>query len=224
MVTEAFIGAVRARPVLKLRLAKLLRAVGYDTTDWMRVVMYRRCFAAVREMRPENLDALEISAGPQWAREFNFRSYTGTHYPDFDICGQVLPRRFDLIIADQVFEHLRRPYRAAQNVRAMLRPGGTFLVSVPFLVRVHRSPSDCTRWTEEGLRWFLVEAGFPESGIVTDSWGNRACLKANLNAWRKRGFARSLVNEPNFPVMVWAFARSVGDCGSPGSSDASGTK
>ena len=37
--------------------------------------------------------------------------------------------------------------------------------------------------------------------------GNRACLKANLMRWPKRGFTGSLENEPDFPVMVWAFAQ-----------------
>jgi len=192
---------------MKERLGRVLHAIGYNTADWMRIVMYQHCFAYIRELGPERLDVLEISAGPQWAREFPFRSYTGTDYPGFDVCSETLPARFDLIIADQVFEHLKWPYRAGRNVLAMLRPGGHFLVAVPFLVRVHTSPIDCSRWTEQGLSYLLQECGFPEAGIATASWGNRACLKANLTSWRKRGLFGSLANEPDFPVMVWAFAR-----------------
>src|SRR5690349_17344304 len=123
MIAEAITGWARSQPQVKDRLRRVFRAAGYDTTDWMRIVMYRRCFEFVRSLGPETLDALEISAGPQWVRQFTFRSYTGTDYPDFDICSQTLPRRFDLIIADQVFEHLKWPYRAARNVLTMLRPG-----------------------------------------------------------------------------------------------------
>jgi hypothetical protein len=72
---------------------------------------------------------------------------------------------------------------------------------------VHRSPTDCTRWTAEGLSYFLQECGFDAAGITTDSWGNRACLKANLTTWRKRGLLGSLANEPDFPLVVWAFAQ-----------------
>ena len=53
---------------------------------------------------------MEISAGPQWVREFNFRFFTDMKYPEYDICAQTLDRQFDLIIADQIFEHLKRPY------------------------------------------------------------------------------------------------------------------
>jgi SAM-dependent methyltransferase len=184
-----------------------LKAIGYDTTDWMRVVMYRDCFAFIRELGPERLDTMEISAGPQWRRQFQFRSYTATEYPGFDVCSEALPRRFDLIIADQVFEHLKWPYRAGRNILAMLNPGGFLVITVPFLVKVHRSPHDCSRWTEEGLSYLLQECGFPEAGITTNSWGNRACALANFTRWRKRGFLRPLANEPDFPLVVWAFAQ-----------------
>jgi SAM-dependent methyltransferase len=169
--------------------------------------MYRRAFALLRELGPERLDTLEISAGPQWRRQFQFGSYAEMNFPEFDICNDVLPRQFDLIIADQVFEHLRWPARAARNVYAMLKPGGRFIIATPFLVRVHESPIDCNRWTADGLSYFLQEAGFPPEEIAAEGWGNRACLKANLTRWRKRGFFGSLKNEPEFPVMVWAFAR-----------------
>src|ERR1700680_1866544 len=104
---DNLIAFVRSRPELKVRVKKLLQRIGYDTTDWLRVVMYRDCFAFVRSLEPETKDVLEISAGPQWIREFTFGSYTGTDYPEFDICSQRLLRQFDLIIADQVFEHLK---------------------------------------------------------------------------------------------------------------------
>ena len=205
----ALTSLVRSRPALKLRARNLLQRLGYDTADWMRIVMYRRCFEFVRALGPDRLDVLEVSAGPQWSREFKFRSYTPTQYPDFDLCAQTLPATFDLIIADQVFEHLHWPYRAGRNALAMLKPGGVFLITVPFLVRVHASPTDCTRWTPEGLCYFLQECGFPDAGIAVDSWGNRACVKANLLAWRKRRPFDSLKNEPNFPLVVWAFARNL---------------
>jgi len=106
-----------------------------------------------------------------------------------------------------VFEHLKWPYRAGRNVHAMLKPGGHFVISTPFLVRVHRVPIDCSRWTEDGLSYLLQECGFSSENVVTGSWGNRACLKGNLKNWRKRGLFGSLNNEPDYPVMVWAFAK-----------------
>ena len=204
------VGFVRARPHLKERLRRPLERLGFGTSDWVREVMYEECFAFLAGLHPERCHVLEISAGNQWRQRFNFRSFTETQYPDFDICADVLPRTFDVIIADQVFEHLPWPYRAVRNVHAMLKPGGVFIVAAPFLVRVHNVPLDCNRWTETGLSHLLQEGGFRPDDIRTRSWGNRACVVANFTRWSKRGLLGSRRNEPDFPVMVWAYARRAG--------------
>lgn len=192
----------RKKPMLK----RMLDLVGYDHRLWARVVMYERCFELLRRLGPERMDALEISAGPAW-RELPFRSFTEANYPQFDVCKAPLPQRFDLVIADQIFEHLLWPDRAARHVLEMLRPGGWFLVTTPFMIRIHREPEDVTRWSETGLRNLLVVSGFSEEGLHIDAWGNRACVKANLGRWARRGWFGSLENEPDFPVAVWALAR-----------------
>lgn len=204
---------VRARPALKATLRAPLERLGFGTADWVREVMYEECFAYIERLGARNLHALEISAGTQWQRRFDFKSFTGTQYPDFDICAESLPKTFDLIIADQVFEHLPWPYRAVRNVHAMLKPGGVFIIATPFLVRVHNVPLDCNRWTETGLSCLLQEGGFRPEDIETRSWGNRACVVGNFSRWRKRGFFGSRRNEPNFPVMVWAYARRAAETG-----------
>src|SRR3954454_9601086 len=94
MISDFVISSVPSRPKLKQHLQTVLEHIGYNTTDWVRVVMYQRCFSFVRSLGPERLDVLEISAGPQWRGRFAFRSYMGTEYPDFDICDQPLPRKF----------------------------------------------------------------------------------------------------------------------------------
>ena len=202
-IVEQFLSDESSRTELKA----ILKRVGFDTTDWLRVVMYRRCFEFINTLEPEKLDVLEIAAGPQWRRAFKFHSYTETHYPAFDICSQTLDRQFDLVIADQVFEHLPWPNRAGRNVFKMLRAGGTFVIASPFLVRIHKVPIDCYRWTEQGMSYLLQDCGFAAENIKTESWGNRACLKANLKKWRMYGWYRPLRNQPNYPIMVWAFAR-----------------
>jgi SAM-dependent methyltransferase len=172
--------------------------------------MYETCTQWLQEIGFGNLDVLEVSAGNYW-RTLPFRSFREANFPEFDICENVLDQKFDLIIADQVFEHLLWPRRAAQNVRAMLKPGGRFLMTTPFLIRVHAIPTDCTRWTEMGMQYFLADAGFPLERIRTGSWGNRQCVKANFSKWARRGWFGSLKNEPDFPVAVWALAQTAED-------------
>ncbi|WP_342167391.1 class I SAM-dependent methyltransferase [Methylobacterium sp. SD21] len=207
MPIAAILDAIWRRPALWEKLRGFVRRTGYDTTDWVRSAMYRDAFAFIQSLQPEKLDVLEISGGNQWMRNLEFKSYLNTEYPGFDICAETLPQQFDLIIADQIFEHLPWPYRAGRNVHAMLKPGGHFVIATPFLVRIHRVPIDCSRWTPDGLSYLLQECGFAAEDIHAKSWGNRACVTGNFRKWRKRGFFGSLKNEPDFPVMVWAFAR-----------------
>src|SRR5271169_988033 len=134
MLTKSFLQSYLTDEAFRGKLKSSLKKVGFDTTDWLRVVMYRRCFEFIRGIRPGTLDVLEISGGPQWRRALNFGSYTSTQFPEFDICSEALDREFDLIIADQVFEHLPWPMRAGRNVYKMLRPGGYFIIATPFLV------------------------------------------------------------------------------------------
>ena len=116
-----------------------------------RVVLERETKKLVSELPTGGMDALEIS-GDRWARH-GFRSYVSAKYPKYDVCKEPLPSSFDIIIAEQVFEHLLWPHRAAKNVYAMLRPGGYFLVTAPFLQKIHEYPVDCSRWTETGLKY-----------------------------------------------------------------------
>lgn len=193
------------------KIAKSLEFPPYHEY-WIRTVMYKECFKLIAELDPGRLRVLEISPSTNriWAK-CGFKSIQYVDYPEFDICRDRLGETFDLIIADQVFEHLLWPYRAARNVHQMLAPEGYILVTTPFLVRIHASgddiPYDCSRWTELGLKHLLSECGFPLERIKAGSWGNRRAIVGNFRAWVRQTWWRPMHNEPDFPVMVWALAQ-----------------
>jgi SAM-dependent methyltransferase len=192
------------KPLSRRGLPDLL---GSSQTHWVRVVMERETRKWIEGLAPGRLDTLEIS-GNAWERRCQFRSFKSVRYPDFDVCQSVLKQQFDLVIAEQVFEHLLWPYRAARNIHEMLRPGGFLLLTTPFLVRVHYSPVDCSRWTETGLKHFLAECGFGLESTRTGSWGNRRCVIGNLTRWiNYHPLFHSLRNESMYPVMIWALAQ-----------------
>jgi len=181
--------------------------IGAKDEQWSRVVMNRETRRLISNLDPASLKVLEVS-GDAWGKSMPFKDYKSVQFPDFDISASVLEEQFDLIIAEQVFEHLLWPYRAATNVFKMLKPGGHFLVTTPFLIKIHAVPVDCSRWTETGIKYFLAECGFDLDLVHTGSWGNRACVKANLiRWWEYRKHFHSLRNEPDFPVAVWALAQ-----------------
>jgi len=174
--------------------------------DWVRVVMHRETERLVRALEPANLDAFEVS-GRKW-QNFGFRSYKNAWFPELDICKDPPKGTYDIVFAEQVWEHLPYPYRATKHVLKMLRPGGYFLVTVPVLIKYHPAPADCSRWTAQGLAYFLEECGFDPANTVSASWGNRACLIANLDKWVKYDADQhDLANEEKYPLVAWALAK-----------------
>jgi SAM-dependent methyltransferase len=172
---------------------------------YARVVMDRATERYVRGLDYESFDALEVG-GSKW-ESFGFASYRSANLPEYDWCAGTLGERFDIVIAEQVLEHVVDPRAALENSRAMLRPGGTLLLTTPFLIRIHDYPIDCSRWTPQGLTYLLNQCGFPQ--VETGAWGNRQCIRANYGRWaRYKPWRHSLRNEPHLPVVVWAFART----------------
>src|SRR5262249_2689900 len=174
---------------------------------WSRIVMDKEIMRLIAEIHPENLVACEIAG--ETFKNSGWKSFERVDYPQYDICNVPLDKTYDVIIANQVFEHLLWPYRAAKNVYNSLNRGGYFFIAAPFLVRVHNFPVDCTRWTELGLKHFLAEGGFTLENTVTGSWGNRACVVANLSNFLITYIPEehSLHNEPDVPYHVWARAQ-----------------
>lgn len=101
---------------------------------WVRVVMDAETKRLVAGLNPTALKVLEIS-GDDWASKFAFNSFRAAKFPDFDICRDTTDEQYDLMIAEQVFEHLPSPSRAIKNVLAMLKDDGAFLITLPFLIR-----------------------------------------------------------------------------------------
>ncbi|NDW47562.1 methyltransferase domain-containing protein [Ruegeria sp. PrR005] len=183
-------------------------------TSLNRIVMARSSRRLIKDLGPDRLDAAEVSG--KWGQQFTFRSYRRFIYPEYDICagpyrdeaGKILS--FDLIMANQVWEHLDRPYEATLNVLEMLRHGGHFWLAVPFFIPFHAAPMDNSRWSARGLRNFLTECGFDEDEIWAEQWGNRHAALRNLETpWPPEYHPETdpLDNDPDFPICAWALAR-----------------
>ena len=172
--------------------------------------------AWLKELPLKGMSVAEISG--QWGKYLNFGTYEQFRYPKYDICKGPFegedgrPRKFDLIIADQVWEHLDRPYAATKNVRNMMKRGSYFYIATPFFIPFHASPQDNSRWSARGLRNLLVECGFDENAIRTSQWGNRAAALRNLEpVWPPEHDTENddLSNDPDFPITAWALAQKI---------------
>jgi SAM-dependent methyltransferase len=59
-----------------------------------------------------------------------------------------------------LLEHLENPLIALNEAYRILIPGGHIIVAVPFAFPVHGFPLDFHRWTKEGLKLDMMNAGF----------------------------------------------------------------
>eukprot|EP00747_Dinoflagellata_sp_TGD_P096984 gnl/TRDRNA2_/TRDRNA2_166997_c0_seq5.p1 gnl/TRDRNA2_/TRDRNA2_166997_c0~~gnl/TRDRNA2_/TRDRNA2_166997_c0_seq5.p1 ORF type:complete len:511 (-),score=91.03 gnl/TRDRNA2_/TRDRNA2_166997_c0_seq5:41-1573(-) len=74
--------------------------------------------------------------------------------------------KMDVIFATQVFEHLADPLAAARSLYQATSPGGMVVFTAPQQAQFHKVPHDYIRYTKEGVKYTLVQAGF-----CVPNWG-----------------------------------------------------
>lgn len=93
---------------------------------------------------------------------------------------------YDCVFCSGVLEHVDDCHAAVAEIYRILKPGGLFLVGVPFAQRLHCLPHDYWRFTLHGVR-FLLRA-FDIEAIVP------------------------LGEDPKFPWTYWARVRKARSC------------
>jgi SAM-dependent methyltransferase len=102
--------------------------------------------------------ALDVGCG--W-RKFGWDAVRIDINPEYrpDVVGDIegplglRDASFDTVLALDVLEHVRRPFRAVAEVTRVLKPGGTLFLTVPFCYPRHGT--EYYRFTELGLRDML---------------------------------------------------------------------
>lgn len=175
--------------------------------QWLRVEMNRAVDKQLSALPVSTLSALEVSGTDHGGR--GWAEYSSVQYPDFDICEDVPSdaTTYDVVIAEQVLEHVQDPARAMDSLARLTTPGGTVVVTTPFLVRLHFEPGDYWRFTPDGLRLLAERTGLEV--IEVGQWGNRDCIVANFDEWQFYPQGGSLENESHLPAVVWLVARRV---------------
>lgn len=137
----------------------------------------RALFKAVRRSAPLfEGELLDFGCGSKPYRDLFSRvdSYLGVDIEqsghdhatsDIDVFydGRNLPfddRRFDAVVAFEVFEHVFNLPEMLTEIRRVIRPRGTLMFSIPFAWPEHEQPYDFARYTSFGIRHLLNEAQF----------------------------------------------------------------
>lgn len=200
-----------APPARATRDRLLLPEATSGVEQWQRVTLNHAIDRHIAALDPPTRSAAEISGDAHAGRPW--RRYESLNYPEFDLCAPLGGRgTFDVVICEQVIEHVIDPWAAAENLRGLCVPGGHVIVATPFLVRVHELPlygmRDYWRFTPRGLQVLLERGGLQVDTV--GAWGNRSCVVGNFDRWPAYRRWHSLRNEPDLPVQVWAFARNPG--------------
>lgn len=135
----------------RLRLA----FVGLVYADHNRSGAVRRALAAALAAMPADGFGLNVGAGHTRIdpRMRNLDIFAG---PNIDYVGRAeaipLPdASVDLVITQEVLEHVADPFKAITEIQRVLKPGGTLYLQLPFIIGYHPGPTDFWRFTREGI-------------------------------------------------------------------------
>lgn len=105
-------------------------------------------------------------------------------FPGVDVVSDLrhLPFKdhtFDAATCEQVLEHVPSPHAVVAELMRVVKPGGLIHIASPFVFPWHPSPSDYTRWTQEGLRSLFPDCAVEREGVMA---GPFSALNAFLPA------------------------------------------
>jgi len=168
----------------------------------------------------------------KWGKDFEIdvKARVGRPFPQDDLTEPLdYPHAsFDVVIADQVLEHVTDIKEAVFNLEELVRPGGFLILAMPFLYPIHDCPIDVTRLTPHGMKLLLTDRERADKTFewVNDyrweilecrSWGGKEVYRwwlDHLFSWVTIQQAKAECpgfNDPDydstFPMIVWMVAR-----------------
>jgi SAM-dependent methyltransferase len=133
------------------------------------------------------------------------------NYPDVDLHDLSKYQRdyFNVVVIDNILEHLADPKTALEQIHAILQVGGICVCLTPFMIKIHGYPNDYWRFTESGLRKLFDHF----SHVEVESWGNRFTIATTMKfGWlsvrnSRRLLKAALWNEPEWPITFLTIAQ-----------------
>jgi SAM-dependent methyltransferase len=129
---------------------------------------------------PDNRRIIDVGCGPgQFTDLIENHDCCGIDfypYPNVNIIAdisQMIPLEddsADIAILSNVLEHVYDFQTLLKEIHRVLCPGGSILIVVPFMIKLHQQPYDFFRYTRHALECIGNEAGFAD--IQVDELGN----------------------------------------------------
>ncbi|MEO8042052.1 MAG: class I SAM-dependent methyltransferase [Acidobacteriota bacterium] len=137
-----------------------------------------------------------------------FSQLYGDIEPDVKWDGDRIPLsdgEVDCVMATEFLEHHSEPGKILVEIRRVMRDGGRFFATVPFVWNLHEIPSDEYRYTPYSMRRLLEDAGFTSVEIKALGGWNMS-LAQMIGLWvtfSKMGrVSRKLLSWALFPVFL----------------------
>lgn len=136
--------------------------------------------------------------------------------PDFYWDGVSMPfadESFDCAMATEVLEHCGDPEIMLGEVYRVLKPGGIFFFTTPFLWNLHEVPHDHYRFTPFSIRRLLDRQGFGSVELkATGGW--HASMAQMLGLWVRRSpmskTYRKYLSILLRPVILYLYNKDLG--------------
>jgi SAM-dependent methyltransferase len=114
--------------------------------------------------------------------------YDSNVQPDFTWDGKSMPFRensFESAMATEVLEHCPEPELVLAEAYRILKPGGCFFFTIPFLWNLHEVPHDEYRYTPFAIKRHLEKTGFKNIEICAHG-GWHTSMAQMLGLWVRR--------------------------------------
>lgn len=99
---------------------------------------------------------------------------------------------FDGVVLMNVVEHVCDSRTFLTNLAALLKPGGTFLLAIPFLIKIHQAPYDFVRYTEYAISQLGQDAGLELTSL--EAYDDPVFLigesRRNMERWGLRAISK----------------------------------
>ena len=76
-----------------------------------------------------------------------------------------------IVVCGQSLEHSRAPWKMAEEIARVTRPGGLCCIVAPWHWPIHFHPDDCWRYLPDGMRGLFCDTGWfreAECGIISN--------------------------------------------------------
>jgi SAM-dependent methyltransferase len=134
-----------------LHLADLREAIDqFGTSEKIRILDYGCGGSPYRSLFP-NSEYVRADFTPCHGLDFLLPADSSVPAPD---------KSFDMVLSTQVLEHVPEPDHYAEECFRVLKSGGFLVLTTHGLFEDHGCPYDFQRWTADGLRLLLEDAGF----------------------------------------------------------------